>query len=170
MATKFMVQNIHVCLIALRPSVVHFQLELVERAVQRVFSIKELRKVVFSRNTFLNALNTKLVYNLVRLAPVNSSVDIRRAPWRRVTMPSRSEMLVACALAVQWSIKFWWKYSYSSSLVLYQWKYFLNDGHQWSPVENISTMMILNKVPQIFHKWWSSINSRLKHLYNDDHI
>ena len=80
MATKFMTQNIHVCLIALRPSVVHFQLELVEWAVQRVFSIKELGKVVFSRNTFLNALNTKLVYNVVRLAPVNSSVDIRRAP------------------------------------------------------------------------------------------
>ena len=79
MATKFMVQNIHVCLIALRPSVVHFQLELVERAVQRVFSIKELGNVVFSRNTF-GALNTKLVYNVVRLAPVNSSVDIRRAP------------------------------------------------------------------------------------------
>ena len=79
-ATKFMVQNIHVCLVALWPSVVHFQLELVERAVQRVFSIKELGKVVFSRNTFLNALNTKLVDNVVRLAPVNSSVDIRRAP------------------------------------------------------------------------------------------
>ena len=62
MATKIMVQNIHVCLIALWPSVVHFQLELVERAVQRVFSIKELGKVVFSRNTFLNALNTKLVW------------------------------------------------------------------------------------------------------------
>ena len=107
---------------------------------------------------------------VVRLAPVNPSVDIRRAPWRRVTMPSRSVMLVTCALAVQWSIKFWWKYSYSSSLVLSQWKYFLNDGHQWSPVENISTMMILNKVPKIFRKWWPSINSRLKHLYNDDHI
>ena len=79
MATKFMVQNIHVCLTALRPAVVHFQLELVERAVQRVFSIKELRKVVFSRNTF-STLNTNLVYNVVRLAPVNSSVDIRRAP------------------------------------------------------------------------------------------
>ena len=79
-ATKFMVQNIHVCLVALWPSVVHFQLELVERAVQRVFSIKELGNVAFSRNTFLNALNTKLVYNVVRLAPVNSSVDIRRAP------------------------------------------------------------------------------------------
>ena len=167
MATKFMVQNIQVCLIALRPSVVHFQLELVERAVQRVFSIIEL--VISFRNTF-GALNTKLVDNVVRLAPVNSSVDIRRAPWRRVTMPSRSEMLVACALAVQWSIKFWWKYSYSSSLVLSQWKYFLNDGHQWSPVENISTMMILDKVPKIFRKWWSSIKSRLKHLYNDDHI
>ena len=80
MATKFMVQNIHVCLIALWPSVVHFQLELVERAVQRVFSIKELGKVVFSRNTFLNALKTKLVDNVVRLAPVNSSVDVRSAP------------------------------------------------------------------------------------------
>ena len=79
MATKFMTQNIHVCLIALRPSVVHFQLELVERAVQRVFSIKELGKVVFSRNTF-SALKTKLVDNDVRLAPVNSSVNIRRAP------------------------------------------------------------------------------------------
>ena len=165
-----MVQNIHVCLVALWPSVVHFQLELVERAVQRVFSIKELGKVVFSRNTFLNALNTKLVYNVVRLAPVNSSVDIRRAPWRRVTMASRSVMLVTCALAVQWSIKFWWKYFYSSCLVLSQWKYFLNEGHQWSTVENISTMMILNKVPKIFRKWWPSINSRLKHLYNDDHI
>ena len=77
MATKFMVQNIHVCLIALRPSVVHFQLELVERAVQRVFSIIEL--VISFRITF-DALNTKLVYNVVRLAPVNSSVDIRRAP------------------------------------------------------------------------------------------
>ena len=75
-----MVQNIRVCLIALRPSVVHFQLELVEWAVQRVVSIKELGNVVFSRNTFLNALITKLVYNVVRLAPVNSSVDIRRAP------------------------------------------------------------------------------------------
>ena len=79
MATKSMVQNIRVCLIALRPSVVHFQLELVERAVKRVFSIKELQKVVFSRNTF-STLNTKLVYNRVRLAPVNSSVNIRRAP------------------------------------------------------------------------------------------
>ena len=161
MATKFMTQNIHVCLIALRPSVVHFQLELVEWAVQRVFSIKELGNVAFSRNTFLNALNTKLVYNVVRLAPVNSSVDIRRAPWRRVTMASRSVMLVTCALAVQWSIKFWWKYFYSSCLVL---------SHQWSTVENISTMMILNEVPKIFRKWWSSINSRLKHLYNDGHI
>ena len=74
-----MVQFVRVFLIALRPSVVHFQLELVERAVQRVFSIKELGNVVFSRNTF-GALNTKLVYNVVRLAPVNSSVDIRRAP------------------------------------------------------------------------------------------
>ena len=78
-ATKFMIQNIHVCLVALWPSVVHFQLELVERAVQRVFSIKELGKVVFSRNTF-SALKTKLVDNDVRLAPVNSSVNIRRAP------------------------------------------------------------------------------------------
>ena len=77
MATKFMVQNSHVCLTALRPAVVHFQLELVERAVQRVFSIIEL--VISFRNTF-GALNTKLVYNVVRLAPVNSSVDIRRAP------------------------------------------------------------------------------------------
>ena len=58
MATKSMVQNIRVCLIALRPSVVHFQLELVERAVQRVFSIIEL--VISFRNTF-GALNTKLV-------------------------------------------------------------------------------------------------------------
>ena len=77
MATKSMVQNIRVCLIAWRPSVVHFQLELVERAVQRVFSIIEL--VISFRITF-DALNTKLVYNVVRLAPVNSSVDIRRAP------------------------------------------------------------------------------------------
>ena len=91
---------------------------------------------------------------VVRLAPVNPSVDIRRAPWRRVTMPSRSVMLVTCALAVQWSIKFWWKYFYSSCLVL---------SHQWSTVENISTMMILNEVPKIFRKWCASINSRLKH-------
>ena len=79
MATKFLIQNIYVCLIALSPSVVHFQLELVEWAVQRVFSIKKLGKVVFSRNTF-SALKTKLVDNVVRLAPVNPSVDIRRAP------------------------------------------------------------------------------------------
>ena len=137
---------------------------------EKSFLNQRVTKGCLFKKYIISTLNTNLVYNVVRLAPVNSSVDIRRAPWRRVTMPSRSEMLVACALAVQWSIKFWWKYSYSSSLVLYQWKYFLNDGHQWSPVENISTMMILDKVPQIFHKWWSSINSRLKHLYNDDHI
>ena len=82
---------------------------------------------------------------VVRLAPVNPSVDIRRAPWRRVTMPSRSVMLVTCALAVQWSIKFWWKYFYSSCLVL---------SHQWSTVENISTMMTMqwNRTWEFWHQ------------------
>ena len=68
-----MVQNIHVCLVALWPSVVHFQLELVERAVQRVFSIKELGKVVFSRNTFLNAGVSRMLAMSKRLRQPNAA-------------------------------------------------------------------------------------------------